>query len=479
MFKTKDELKKDLIAHGGNLSGIYKITRISDGKIYIGQSECIVDRIMQHIDNKSETNSEKIDGAIAIAADKLNDFTYEVVLALPGLNTEQLWLAESTYIAKHDSYNKGFNKTKGNHVGKYDHDKFVRKHVVSAKMAKIIGRHFKLDYSNKKVLLINLFDDQFVNNLKFNDCEVIQISKYFENQADLGNYIMEELKKYMGVKFDLIIANPPYRNIGANITKTIIDNIDFDEYVNLLPANDYIRNDAKDLYKYVELGSTKPLPGAFGDAAVTPMLAKIKKKKDYNRYISWEEFRIETYSDPDLKDYFYETVKRSHYAIDKGRRPQFSSITTEDNTNTILLGIRDMNHKHLSYDKQCDTFLWNAMKAVDISKLKSNIGKTGSANKQASHYFITFNTSVEKDNFAAFMYSADGFRFLSKVFTALNADSMIPTGLFLPKVDWTRSWTVEEILADYGYAQKEIDKVLTDLMAVDEDGKPKYKGMED
>jgi hypothetical protein len=40
-----------------------------------------------------------------------------------------------------------------------------------------------------------------------------------------------------------------------------------------------------------------------------------------------------------------------------------------------------------------------------------------------------------------------------------------------PKVDWTRSWTVEEILKEYGYTQKEIEEVLNDLV--------NYKGMED
>lgn len=465
--KQRKELEKDLNSRGGNLSGIYKITRKSDGKVYIGQSECITKRIIQHINNIRETNSDKIDGAIQ--SEGWENFTYEIELALPELNTEQLWLAESTYINKYNSYETGFNKTKGNHIGKYDHAEFTRKNVVSVALTKEIRDHFKLLLKNKKVLLINLFDEQFVNTLKFNDCEVIQISKYFEAKEDLGNYIMEELKNYMNVKFDLIIANPPYGKIGANITKTIIDNIDYDEYVNLLPANDYIRNDSKDLFKYVDLDSMTPVNKGFADANVTTHMAKITKKQ--HRYISWEEFQIENFVDDSLTKYFYALKNRDHYAIDSGRRPHFGSITIEDNTNTVLLGIRDMNHKHLSYSKTCDTYLWNVEKTVDINKLKSNIGKTGSSNSQASHYFIVFNTSIEKDNFVNFMYSVDGFRFFSKVFTALNTDSMIALSRFLPKVDWTRPWTVEEILKEYGYTQKEIEEVINDLV--------NFKGMED
>ena len=40
-----------------------------------------------------------------------------------------------------------------------------------------------------------------------------------------------------------------------------------------------------------------------------------------------------------------------------------------------------------------------------------------------------------------------------------------------PKVDWTRSWTVEEILKDYGYTEGEIKEVMEDLK--------NFKGMDD
>ena len=52
---------------------------------------------------------------------------------------------------------------------------------------------------------------------------------------------------------------------------------------------------------------------------------------------------------------------------------------------------------------------------------------------------------------------------MSKIFVALNIDSAIPLNKFMPKVDWTRSWTVEEILADYGYTELEIENIMQDL----------------
>ena len=467
---TIKDLEKELIAKGGNLSGIYKITRKSDGKIYIGQSECIVKRILQHLNNKSEANSEKIDGAIK--AEGWENFTYEVELALPELNTEQLWLAESTYIAKYDSYNNGFNKTKGNHIGKYDHDFFVRKNVVSAEVTKLIRDHFKIDYANKKVLLINLFDEQFVGVLQYYDCEVSQISKYFENKNELGEYIMEELKKYTGMKFDLIIANPPYGKVGANITKTIIDNVEYDEYINLLPANDYIRNDSKDLYKYVDLDSMKAVNNGFADAVVTTHVARITKKP--HRYISWEEFQIENYIDPSLTKYFYELRNRTHTAIDnpvyKPKLKDFDRLF--ELARCVYIGKRDVNHGHLPYSKNCLSYKINVERSVTHAELINASAKSEQAIGNVGDFtFVQFSTEQEQANIINFMYSDNGFKFMSKVFTAMNVDSYCSTARFLPKVDWTRSWTVEEILKEYGYTKKEIDEVMADLV--------NFKSMED
>ena len=467
---TIKDLEKELIAKGGNLSGIYKITRKSDGKIYIGQSECIVKRILQHLNNKSEANSEKIDGAIK--AEGWENFTYEVELALPELNTEQLWLAESTYIAKYDSYNNGFNKTKGNHIGKYDHDFFVRKNVVSAEVTKLIRDHFKIDYANKKVLLINLFDEQFVGVLQYYDCEVSQISKYFENKNELGEYIMEELKKYTGMKFDLIIANPPYGKVGANITTTIIDNVEYDEYINLLPANDYIRNDSKDLYKYVDLDSMKAVNNGFADAVVTTHVARITKKP--HRYISWEEFQIENYIDPSLTKYFYELRNRTHTAIDnpvyKPKLKDFDRLF--ELARCVYIGKRDVNHGHLPYSKNCLSYKINVERSVTHAELINASAKSEQAIGNVGDFtFVQFSTEQEQANIINFMYSDNGFKFMSKVFTAMNVDSYCSTARFLPKVDWTRSWTVEEILKEYGYTKKEIDEVMADLV--------NFKSMED
>ena len=345
-----------------------------------------------------------------------------------------------------------------------------QKHLVDNNIVSQIENKYNIDFSkvqNKNILLIGQFLPDWVSTFALNNNVVIWHDT--KDQAVIYGYeklnskikYVNELEEIidMNIKFDNIISNPPYGSLGANITDTIRENVDYNEFVNLLPANDYKRNKNKDLFNYQS--NMEAINNGFADAIVTTHCALIHKNKVNS--LTETEFIISRFTDKALEKYFNETANRKHYAIDAARRPQFSSITVEDNTNTILFGIRDMAHKHLSYDKQCDTYLWNVLKAIDINKLKSNIGLKGSPNTQASHYFLVFNSQVEKDNFAKFMYSINGFRFLSKIFTALNTDSMIALGLFLPKVDWSRSWTVEEILADYGYTSTEIKEVIDDL----------------
>ena len=91
------------------------------------------------------------------------------------------------------------------------------------------------------------------------------------------------------------------------------------------------------------------------------------------------------------------------------------------------------------------------------SKYRQNYGKAG------DFELVIFDSEIEKKNIVDFMYSENGFRFMSKLFTAMNIDGWTASNKYLPKVDWTRSWTVEEILTDYGYTPDEIQAVMDDL----------------
>ena len=262
-----------------------------------------------------------------------------------------------------------------------------------------------------------------------------------------------------GKSWGLIIANPPYGSIGANITKKIIDTVDFKEYVNLLPANDYKRNDSKDLYNYQS--DMEPVKDGFADAAVTTHIALIHKDKANG--MTLEEFERSQYIDPQLDKYFADNYKRYHYAINNPK--ELHRVSNPDISKIIFIAHRDINHKHFPYDKEAQANFIN----LNLGDYKTVCDRfvMKSAKENGKVYFLgncyVFNSSIEKTNLSKFIYSINGFRFISKVFTAMNIDGRQTIKNVMPKVDWTRSWTVEEILKDYGYTDEEVQAVMDDL----------------
>lgn len=81
------------------------------------------------------------------------------------------------------------------------------------------------------------------------------------------------------MKADLIIANPPYGSIGANITKQVMSKVEYKEFINLEPGNDYFINDN---YKHIDSTvAPKVLEiGAFTDANQATTIAKIIKDEN-------------------------------------------------------------------------------------------------------------------------------------------------------------------------------------------------------
>lgn len=291
-------------------------------------------------------------------------------------------------------------------------------------------------------------------------------------KAVIENNIKEKLnavslEEIFNMKIDGIIANPPYGKVGANITKKIIDMVDFTEYVNLLPANDYKRNDSKDLFNYQS--DMESINDGFADAAVTTHLAKIHKNKVNN--MTLDEFERSQYIDRQLDKYFEENSKRKHYAIDMPK--ELHRVENPDICKIIFIAHRDINHKHFPYNREAQANFIN----LNLGNYEAVCDKfvMKSAKEKGEIYFLgncyVFNSTAEKSNMSNFIYSTNGFRFISKLFTAMNVDGRQTIKNVMPKVDWTRPWTVEEILKDYGYTEDEITEVMEDLK--------NFKGMDD
>lgn len=285
-----------------------------------------------------------------------------------------------------------------------------------------------------------------------------------KNMNDLLYSIIRSFRMSLDIiKVDGIIANPPYSKIGANITDSIRKVIDFDEYINLLPANDYKRNNSKDLFNYQS--DMISIKDGFADAAVTTHLANIHKTKVNN--MSLDEFERSQYIDRQLDKYFEETAKREKTWLFETSHGRDSRII--DNEHAILIGSREIPNGHLPYSKTITTYKWNVEKSIDFNYLLEH--HHDSIGAAIQYGYFEFSTPAEKQNFVDFIYSNKGFKFIAKIFTALSLDGRIAFSKWAPKVDWSRSWTVEEILADYEYTEDEIKEVMEDLK--------NFKGMED
>lgn len=266
------------------------------------------------------------------------------------------------------------------------------------------------------------------------------------------------------MKFDVILANPPYGRIGNEITQGIVDNIEWEVYVNLMPANDYRRfNKSNKLYQYVDIRSMKPVIDGFADAAVTTHMALINKER--SMYLGEDEFEIENYIDPQLKKYFYENLKREHYALNHCPAHMVAADFESGKANiqnTVIFGHRTVSNKHLAYGEN-DYYHWNVLEDIDTPYVLEHCREKlrGVMLKRMTFTGITFKTHQEKKNFANFVYSNK--EFIAKLFVAVNVDAYHDLGKIFPRVDWSKQHTVKDILKDYGYTPKEIDEVMDDL----------------
>ena len=356
---------------------------------------------------------------------------------------------------------------------------------------KVIAKLSKLD-KDKTIVIINDITLQMADKLleagykniylafgSFNKDGTVSKDKTVYNimKAVIENNIKEKLnaislEEIFNMKIDGIIANPPYGAIGANIAYTIREKVNYECFVNLLPANDYKRNKTKDLFNYQS--EMEPINDGFDDAAVTTHLAKIHRTKINN--MTLDEFEISNYIDRQLDKYFINNHARIHYAIDVEK----SNLTMTDIINgtidkLFLFSERDCSHHHMPYSKTCAHYRWNVLEDVNAEWIKENyvgVRQTKDGIGITKFHGILFRTHEEKLNFANFIFKTDtGFRFISKLFTAMNKDGTDGYRNCFPKVDWTRPWTVEEILKDYGYTEDEIKEVMEDLK--------NFKGMDD
>lgn len=311
-------------------------------------------------------------------------------------------------------------------------------------------------------LLIGQFDEQFVSQLsgynkvyilydseeqKINYIDAVEKNLYYFYNTD------EVLK--MCKKFDYIIANPPYA-MGNELTKTVVENVEFGKYINLMPASKY---KGKELYRYVE--SIEKVEDNFDDACVGESLTITIMSKTSATFSSFDELEMCKFDERFKK--FYENNSRRENNInyiykyartDKtlirefldNRNPDLDFVITQ---RTVENGI---HIDDISLDR-----VWNLRLNINTNIFNVNIN--GKNLYKTPCGFIFFNTKEEKDNFTSFWYRNGKSGLMHKLIKGLNkTDGTIE--LAIPRVDWSHPWTDEEILKEYGYTEEEIKEIL-------------------
>lgn len=166
---------------------IYKITNIINGKIYIGQTiQNVKERFYQHCATKC--SNEVLNMAIHKAIKKYgkSNFTLEVI---EEVDKDTLNDREKFWIEYYNSYNKGYNSTKGGQDG-FNHFKILDVEAIikaynSGKSLRSIGSIFKVDKQTIKDLLIrNNITLRTTRSYKFSQLERESIIKDIESGID-------------------------------------------------------------------------------------------------------------------------------------------------------------------------------------------------------------------------------------------------------------------------------------------------------
>lgn len=315
------------------------------------------------------------------------------------------------------------------------------------------------------------------------DAELAERFVYYIKRAwkeeDLKGVDIKKIEECKGMKFDLIISNPPYE-IGNDITRKLIDEVEFDEFINLMPLSKYKKGN---LYKNIEEKFNDIVWGDSLDAvdAITHpticALSKYSTDQDYNA------FEVEYIYDQKFKKYWDEQLKRSpsysrhiyicgesSYLDINSKIDWCCGIRTPD----ILRknGVVQLEGNKLSLDSfmkdpyaniRYRYYVWNFLKPN--MKVQDCFEPTNNG-KNINQTITRFNSELEKDNFLKWWHSAElnGKYCKSGLATillrAMNKSTGCPFGFIIPRVDWTREWTDEEILRDYGYSDEEIEEIL-------------------
>lgn len=278
----------------------------------------------------------------------------------------------------------------------------------------------------------------------------------------------------MKKKYDLIIANPPY-SCGAGIMEKVLDSISFDECLCIMPTSEFnkkLSNSADFLFNYekrIKIFSKKESADLFYGAGCPPLeIGSLYKTKQNNHtqlelLCSKDAFLLRWYKENTSRIATYSVhgtmLRRSRFGI-KERASAFYEksldiISDDFFQRSIVFGVYFVNNGvHKDEGDAIDNY-WN----YKLSSIKDFQNKVVELNAHPDLHSIEFNTHEEKVNCNKWMRAGNLYSYLLQKVDSGGSIELIRE-VIIPHVDWTRAWTDEEILKEYGYSDCEIDEIL-------------------
>lgn len=326
------------------------------------------------------------------------------------------------------SYNKNY----------YLHYNNTQSHVVSCKNSDRMFEHANVtDMSqllNKTVLLVGQYVPDMIASIAF-ICKEIIIWHDTEEQRHRYEYdklndnkkivYINSLKELMDMEkhIDIILSNPPYK-MGNEITRAIVDNVDFDVFVNLMPCRCYKdKTKKKSLFKDVKY--IEPAAEGFDDAVVGDSLTIAILEKDAARYSNFNELENDK-RDSQFQEYYMLNMSCPKKYPNQ-LRPKVTDGDTLNNDTTFVVGKRvckdGVHRTQNTYD-----YKFNILKTINHTALPID----GDA---FDIWIMQFVTKSEKDNFMRFWYKNP---LMNNLIKGLNKTGGSPDAA-IPRINWSIS----------------------------------------
>ena len=292
-----------------------------------------------------------------------------------------------------------------------------------------------IDFSKvniNKVLFLHIGDEEaiseIIENTNFKNAEfyIKDEDSIYDIIETLYNEKVHKFLEYNNMEFDLIIANPPYGNLGNPIISEAISHLaDNGTASVLMPLSCYKKNE---LYRHVETFNLAN-PKLFKDAKITNSLGicTLRKSEVCGIWNTKEDISISA-ADKRYNDYYMWNVNH--------------------NRNIAMRQIRDQELLDAQKEGNLDTYFFETIKCSAIAGKGGGFGPNGfgykwNINKQVKFNnafagVIIFESKHAKDNFQKWWYNGKIDESMSsRVILGINNENFVGTGYFaIPQIDW-------------------------------------------